>query len=937
MKIKKVLLITPPAITLRKYDINPLPPLGLAYIGAVLEREGIKVKVVDSLIEGWHSRRFIDGKIVIVGLDFKEIENIINSYQPDIVGISALFTKQRNNAHQIAAIVKKIDKSIITTMGGAHPTACPEMVMEDRNVDFVVIGEGEQTIIELVDFVEGRKTAADLDGVALRSNGNVKVIPKTKFIENLDELPFPARHLLGMEKYFGLSQSHGSRKRKRFSPIITSRGCPAQCTFCSAHKVWGHKFRVRSPENIIQEMKYIKETYGIEEILFEDDNTTLDVRRASRIFDLMIEEKLQFVWDTPNGVAAFALDKPLIKKMADSGCYCFNLAIESGNQEHLRQIIKKPLNLGRVPPLVEYARDLGLDVNIFLVMGMPGETEEMMWDSFKMSARLGIYHPFISIATPYPGTELYETSRAKGYLRSDFTFDDLYIRGFSVNTPEWDTDKLKRIYKEGRRWLLLQSLKRDPLKVISIATKKVWENPWLLPEYVKEQLDILTVGFVTQVGNRVKGLIPIKSNFYCGTVKLKECLKDIWECLKTGTVLKGPWIEEYERRFAERIGVKHAVSFATGRMSLYAILEARGIGEGDEVILQAFTCVVVANAIIYRGARPVYVDIEEKTFNMDVAQLEDKITPRTKAIIVQHTFGKPCKMSEIKKIAERRNLPIIEDCAHALDASIQGHKVGSFGIAGFFSTDHTKVISTSTGGIAVTNDGSLAKKLRELQEECPSPGIRNSLQIMFTILIMPLLTHPFAYRIGKYMIGPLKYMRLLFFFLDELDIPKSRYSYPIKFANVQARLGLSQLEKQDRMASLRIDIAKRYDSVLKIWREDFDNNGYKHIFLRYSFLVKDRKVTTKRLGKCLELGDWFTSVTQGRRKDFEKVLYSKGSCPVAEYTAEHIVNLPTHPRVRNIDKIINMLKDLKEGGQILEVVPEVPKERIPLDGQYTVS
>ncbi|MFA5276313.1 MAG: cobalamin-dependent protein, partial [Candidatus Omnitrophota bacterium] len=276
-KIKKVLLFIPPADTFKdRIDINPVPPLGLGYLGAVLEDKGIAVKIVDCLIEGWDERVEISKNLLRIGLSFEAIENIIRSYGPDIVGVNNLFTKQRDNAHEIYKIAKSIDKDIITIAGGAHPTVMPELVLADPEVDYVVLGEGERTIIDLVNFIEGESGISALDGIGYREDGKIRILPKKKFIEDLDTLPLPARHLLSMEKYFGLKSSHGSRGRKKFSPVITSRGCPAGCTFCSASSVWGKRFRARSAESVIKELKILKAEYGIEEIMFEDDNLTLD-------------------------------------------------------------------------------------------------------------------------------------------------------------------------------------------------------------------------------------------------------------------------------------------------------------------------------------------------------------------------------------------------------------------------------------------------------------------------------------------------------------------------------------------------------------------------------------------------------------------------------------------------------------------------------------
>lgn len=477
-KIKKVLLFVPPAYTSEKrIDINPLPPLGLGYLGSVLENNNIEVKIVDCLLEGWHNRSKMTEDIIRIGLSFEQIEDIIRSYGPDIVGVNNLFTKQRENAHKIYAIAKKIDKNIITIAGGAHPTAMPEMVLSDQNLDYAVLGEGEESIIELIRTVENKSDFSVLDGIGCRENGNIRILLKTKFIENLDSIPFPARHLLNMEKYFGLKASHGERRHDRFSPIITSRGCAAKCTFCTAYKVWGRQFRTRSPENVIAEMRHIKEKYGIEEIMFEDDNVTLNPKRAEIIFDKMIEENIEMKWDTPNGVAAWTLNEELIYKMKRSGCYQINFALESGNQYVLDNIIKKPLNLEKVKPLVRYARKIGVDVGIFLVIGMPGETEKQMWDSFYMAADLDIYRPHISVATPYPGSELYEICKDKGYLRDDFSLDDLYIRSFPISTQDWDAKKLENILSAGQKYLLTCYFKKHPISFLKRVLNKLFSEP----------------------------------------------------------------------------------------------------------------------------------------------------------------------------------------------------------------------------------------------------------------------------------------------------------------------------------------------------------------------------------------------------------------------------------------------------------------------------
>ena len=492
-KIEKVLLFIPPAITFKDaVDVNPLPPLGLGYIGAVLENAGIEVKIVDCLMEGWDNRVKLDGNEIRIGLSFERIETIIRDYSPDMIGVNSLFTKQRDNAHKIYELAKKLDNNIITVAGGAHPTVLPELVLEDQNVDFVVIGEGEITIIDLVHAIAGEIDINNLDGIGFKENGHIVIIPKTKFIEDIDSIPFPARHLLNMKQYFGLKASHGTRRRNRFSPIITSRGCPAKCTFCSAHRVWGKKFRQRSPENVIAELKELKEKYGIQEIMFEDDNLTANPKRADRIFDLMIEEKLDFVWDTPNGAAAFAMNENLIDKMKKSGCYKLNLALESGNQYVLDNVMNKPVKLERSKELIKYAQSIGLETNIYLIIGMPGETKEQIQDTFRLAREMETHMPHISIATPYPGSELYNICVEKNYLPDDFSLDDLYKRSFLISTENWTAEELRGIYNQGSRSLLMTGIKRHPLKYAKIVGKGLLNHPRAL---IKRILHIAHGGF----------------------------------------------------------------------------------------------------------------------------------------------------------------------------------------------------------------------------------------------------------------------------------------------------------------------------------------------------------------------------------------------------------------------------------------------------------
>lgn len=356
-------------------------------------------------------------------------------------------------------------------------------------------------------------------------------------------------------------------------------------------------------------------------------------------------------------------------------------------------------------------------------------------------------------------------------------------------------------------------------------------------------------------------------------------------------------IRRYENVFARKVNSKYAISFGAGRMALYAILETLGIGDGDEVILPAFTCVVVPNAIIYRGARPVYVDIETKTFNMDPQFLEQAINSRTRVIMAQHTFGIPCNLSEIKRIAKKYNVPIIEDCGHALGARYLRKPVGSLTEVAFFSSDHSKMINTFLGGMATTNSETVASRLRKIQSNSPFLPRLQQFRLLLSFLIEFIMFSPYIIWIGKLFMVPLVKFKVLFFWRDELRTSKpTNYPYPCRLSGHQALLGLSQLARLDGNLQHRFSIAQYLESIVKWITSNFKSISQSS-WLRYSFLVKNRELFIREYKQFFDLGIWFTSVVAGRNTEYYDVGYTLGSCPIGEYIAKHIVNFPTHQRL----------------------------------------
>jgi len=421
----RILLIQPP-YTIRNFDEKRCqPPLGLAYLASVLRNEHDTL-ILDSIAEGYFYTEEINKKYVRYGLSNSEIKKRIVSFRPDLVGVSCLFTTQSDNAHKTCKLVKEVDKNIITVLGGAHPSTLPQEELQDNNIDFVIIGEGENSFMDLLREIEGKRKFSLIDGIAYRENGAIKVNPKRNFIMNLDELPFPAWDLLPLDKYSNINQPHGTQtKNLPFVPILTSRGCPNNCIFCSVHNIWGKNFRKRSAGNVLSEIEYLINNFGIREIHFEDDNLTLARKRAIEIFKGIKDKKFDISWSTPNGISIDTIDEEILNLMKESGCYSVSFGIESGDKYVLTNIVKKKLNLERVSKIISHAKKLGLETAVFFVVGFPDETIKQLKNSFRFARNIHADNVNFFFATPLPGTELWKQVKEKKLFPDEFNYIDL--------------------------------------------------------------------------------------------------------------------------------------------------------------------------------------------------------------------------------------------------------------------------------------------------------------------------------------------------------------------------------------------------------------------------------------------------------------------------------------------------------------------------------
>lgn len=425
------------------------------------------------------------------------------------------------------------------------------------------------------------------------------------------------------------------------------------------------------------------------------------------------------------------------------------------------------------------------------------------------------------------------------------------------------------------------------------------------------------------VPSKIKKLKPFlpdyphyKMNIFSGTNTKVEFMTVLRALLKGEHLVQGDATAEYTRMLKALLHSAHIYPFASGRMGLYTILRSIGVAPGDEVIIPAFTCIVVPNAILYSGAKPVYCDIRKSDFNIDVAQIESLITEKTRVLYAQHTFGQMCDIDSIMKLAQKYNLIVVEDAALALGAHIEGKYAGTIGDFGYYSTDRSKVINTGLGGVVSVNNEDYHEAFDKAYETIPYLDEQYTRKIARTFLVNLATLHPSVYWIGKTANFLLSKLKMMHYFDDEmmLSLPK-KYAYPAKLSNIFARIGITQLAQLEKNLRHRREVAHYYNDILQIYSDAYMQDS-RNIFLRYSLLVKNREEWEKRFSHIVELSSWFKSVTQGRNERFDEIYYQEGSCPVAEYATGHILNFPTHLNIRP-QKMRELLIDLKNSGDII--------------------
>jgi radical SAM superfamily enzyme YgiQ (UPF0313 family) len=387
---------------------SSMPPLGLLYIGAVLEKEGIDVEIVpaDILKMGW-----------------KDIARKIQDERPDIVGVTST-TENRFQSFKLVRLAKKAYPPALTIMGGPHASmAAEDALAHIPELDIVVRGEGEETALDLCRALERKKDANGISriaGITHRLNGQVISNPPRSPILNLDALPFPAFHLVPFEKYNFQIDVPGKGRLPAIN-IMTSRGCPFNCNFCATPVNWGRTVRTRSLQNVIREIESHLERYGSQVIHFYDDTFNLSVRRMEDIANLILERKLPVYWLCE--IRVDLMTKPLLAKMREAGLFYLSFGVEAGSERVRNSVVNKQVKLKDFQNVVDWCKELDVIPNPFFIFSHPTETWEEAQETIRLIERYkGEVEASVAILHVYPGTPLEGTAKGIGLLPADFSW-----------------------------------------------------------------------------------------------------------------------------------------------------------------------------------------------------------------------------------------------------------------------------------------------------------------------------------------------------------------------------------------------------------------------------------------------------------------------------------------------------------------------------------
>lgn len=459
--IKKVALVYPNQRWF-KDDLHTtwnLNPYTLCLLAEMIKNEVEETLIIDAQFDN---------------LSLEEFSKKIEEFAPDIVGISILTTEYSKIGEICIDLVKDINPNICIVVGGVHVTLMHKDVIQNNKIDFAIRGEGEYVFRDLIKYLNGKGELPKV-GLVYKNNGEV-IIQEASIIPDITQLPIPNYSHVDFEKYTLKAPREGVDVPPLlpYARVQTSRGCPIGCTFCQVEDISGKKLRKRSAENIIEELEYLIKEYGIKSVVFEDDNPFADRRRTKKLLKLMIEKKLNLKWKA-TGVYLPAMNEEIFKLMAESGCIMLNIAIESGNQRVLKDIIHKPIKLENVYKKIELAHKYGLFIVANFIIGLPGESWDEMRDTFSFAEKTKIDYSKFFIANVFSGTKLYDYAQENGYIDENHSEYDISWRFSRVKSNEWSAEEVSflRLYEWDRINFSDPEKRKKTAKMMNISIEQL--------------------------------------------------------------------------------------------------------------------------------------------------------------------------------------------------------------------------------------------------------------------------------------------------------------------------------------------------------------------------------------------------------------------------------------------------------------------------------
>lgn len=463
--VRKIMLINPPGkITVTEHGSRErklaVPPLGLAYLGAQLKRFNYEVCILDVLVEGYEHEQVSDNTI-LYGLPEDQVRKRIRAFDPDLIGVSCLFSNRGKEALRLCEISKQEIPEAHVMMGGQHPSGFPKLVTYPF-VDYMMFGESENSLIELLEAINTGSDLGKVSQIILKKDGGYWKSRQLR-LPDVAVTPYPAWDLVKLEKYWaaGLSEYEvNDEGEKRFMVMISSRGCPHACGFCTAPMMTERRYKYRRLEDIVKEIRLYADKYGTREIHFWDDNFFINKRRTKELLRGLVEATPEVSYQVPSGAEVNALDEEMIDLMARARFKKVFMAVESPNEEIQSTHIEKKVKLHRVRELVGKLRSVGIISEGSFMVGFPHETRQQVDETFRKVKEFGFDRISISIVNPLPGTALYEQCEREGLLPPDFDPQDI----------RWSTENI-----------ILEGIERGYLG-------KRRREVWL--EYMKDRIDI---------------------------------------------------------------------------------------------------------------------------------------------------------------------------------------------------------------------------------------------------------------------------------------------------------------------------------------------------------------------------------------------------------------------------------------------------------------